>query len=402
MRVFALILCLFAPLRFFAAESGPLLVLTEPTARGYLGTLLDKWRNGVLHESNWTQVVIIELPRWTGTYATNDWPGLLRMSNAVAFYKPSAVQIIGRLPPYMSGGHSADGHELRRTVNDNWLGCTNLTVTDTINWGMPGTVAGLPSLLGTNVPGDGIPDETDGVFSIPVCRLDASGLTAAGGNFAAGYLASQPYQPAIDEAYWLRCYMTNNLSFRAKQWAVAETGVIVSDCCWFNASTITATNKAVTWAPGINNTDLGGGVWRWTYDSVQLSDVSPYMITAGGVPLRTFYSVNYKSYGMEIASGTSPITRRLFPGYINQPLALVSGWCRGALGIDAYWIGTVADVTVADSIRSSVNRYAAGGTKLYLFYAWLLGDLTLPIDAIVQDPPFVTRFGDLPVGTVAP
>lgn len=402
MRIFALILCLFAPLRALAAESGPLLVLTEPTARGYLGTLLDKWRLGVLHESNWTEVIIIELPRWTGTYVTNDWPGLLRMSNVVAFYKPSAVQIIGRLPPYMSGGHTADGHELRRTVNDHWLGCTtNLTVTDTANWGMPGTVGGQPSVLGTNVPGDGIPDEIYGTFSIPVCRLDASGLTSVAGNFAAGYLAGQPYQPAIDEAYWLRCYMTNNLAFRAKQWAVTETGVIANDCCWFNAATITVTNKAVTWST-TNNIDMGGGTWRWTYDSVQLSDISPYFITAGGTPLRTFFDVNYKSYGMEIAAGQGSYIRRLFPGSINQPFALVSGWCIGAAGPNAYWIGTVADKTVADSIRSSVDRYAAGGTKLYLFYAWLAGDLTLPIDAIVQDPPFVTTVGDLPVGTVAP
>lgn len=400
MRIIVFALCALTCLGSLGA--GRLLVLTEPVARGHLGSLLEKWRTRVLYEGHWTEVTIIELSRWTGTYAVNDWPGLNRMRDAVALFQPSAVQIIGRLPPLMSGGHAQDGHELRRIVNDHWLGCTNLVFTDNLDWGMPGTVAGQSSLIGTNIPGDGIPDQTQADFSIPVCRLDASGLTAFSGNFAAGYLAGTPYQPAIDEAYWLRCYMTNNLAYRNKQWTVDETGVFGTPCCWFNSATISSFNTSVTWS-SVVDTGLGGGRWRWMYDSLETSLISPGLFTAEGVPARVFWNNVYKSYCMEIAGGQCTYVRRLFPGYVNQPFALISGWCQGGFSQTALWVGTAADVTVADAIRTSVARYSGGSPPYaYPFAAWLAGDLTLPIDVITQDPLPEAAIGDLTVGTVSP
>lgn len=397
MKILVFTLCAWA-WAVSALGDGLLLVLTEPTARGHLGTLIDTWRRKVISEGNWTEVVIVDLPRWTGTYAINDWPGLNRMSDVVASFQPSAVQIIGRLPPLMSGGHNQDGHDVRRIVNDHWLGCTNLVFTDTLDWGMPGTA----SLISTNIPGDGIPDQTQGYFSIPVCRLDASGLTAVAGNFAAGYLAGTPYQPAIDEAYWLRCYMTNNLAYRNKQWTVDETGVFGMPCCWFNSATISSANPSVTWS-SVTDTVLGGGRWRWMYDSLETSLVSPGLFTAEGVPARVFWNNIFKSYCMEIANGQGTYVRRLFPGYVNQPLALISGWCQGGSGQTALWVGTAANVTVADAIRTSIVRYSGGSPPYtYPFTGWLAGDLSLPMDAITQDPRPEASIGDLTVGTVSP
>ena len=106
----------------FQSVTNLLLVLTEPTARGLAGPIFDLWLEEIRAGGFFTPVVV-ELPRWTGSWNTNDWPGLNRMSNWVARYSPAAVQIFGRLPPLMTGGNNWDGHgEMRRIVTDAWLG----------------------------------------------------------------------------------------------------------------------------------------------------------------------------------------------------------------------------------------------------------------------------------------
>jgi len=375
MRLVLLILLLAG----VAARAGTLLVLTEPTARGYCGPVLDEWAREVNREGLFS-VVIRELPRWTGSWATNDWPGLNRMSNEVVRFQPSAVLIVGRLPRLKTGGHALDGHEMRCIITDAWLGCTNITFTDTDSWGMPGTVAGVSSAIGSNEPGDGIPDETSGTYARAVSRIDASGMTSAAGNFGSGYLIGQPYRPAIDEGEWLRRYFTNNIALRRGQWTTDNTGHINSSS-WFNSADISAANTAVSWTSG-SASGPAGGSYRFVYDSLELQDFSPNWITAGGTPLRALWTVNYKSYQMELPDGVGAYQRRLFPGVIDQPWAMVSGWCVGAFGADPYWVQASADATVADSIRTSAKTYSGGTEPPTCQWGFpIAGDLSLPVDS---------------------
>ena len=354
-----------------------LLILTEPTARGYAGPAFDAWVAQIIREG-WSVSVRESPRRWGGNFTTNDWSQLNWMSNEVARANPDAVQLFGSLAKLKTGGHQADGHEDRCILTHHWLGCTNLAFTDSLNWSnmvsFPVEPA-IPNSIGTNAPGDGIPDQIYGTFSIPVSSIDASGLTSQAGNFASGYLAGQPYQPAIDEGYWLRCYLTNNISYRQRGWTVTETGHIDS-AGWLNSSTITATNNSVTWT--VNGSSVPGSTDRWVYDNVDLTAWSPDYVTAGGTWMRAFWLNTYKSYCQEDANGQGMYRRALFPGFAPRPLALVSGWSQGANSAQFFWMSRATNSTVADAIRSSAVRY--GG--VIPFEMPLAGDLTLPMHAV--------------------
>jgi len=373
-----------------SATAASVLILTEPTARGYAGPVFDAWVAQIIREG-WTVSVRESPRRWGGNFSTNDWPQLNWMSNEVARANPSAVQLFGSLAKLKTGGHQADGHDDRCILTHHWLGCTGLVFTDTLNWSnMVSTPIDthIPNSIGTNVPGDGIPDQIYGTFSIPVSSIDASGLTSQAGNFASGYMAGQPYQPAIDEGLWLRIYLTNNLSYRQRGWTVTETGHIDSGG-WLNSATITATNNSVTWT--VDASSVPGGTQRWVYDNVDLTAWSPDYVTGGGTWMRCFWLNTYKSYCMEDANGQGMYRRALFPGFASRPLALVSGWCQGNNSAQFFWMSRVTNSTVADAIRSSSVRY--GG--VIPFEHPIAGDLTLPMHAVTQAPP-----STLTVGTI--
>lgn len=367
-----------------------LLILTEPTARGYAGPIFDSWVAQIIREG-WSVSVRESPRRWGGNFTTNDWDQLNWMSNEVARANPDAVQLFGSLAKLKTGGHQADGHEDRCILTHHWLGCSGLTLTDTLNWSnmvsWPIEPA-IPNSIGTNAPGDGIPDQIYGTFSIPVSSIDASGLTSQAGNFASGYLAGQPYQPAIDEGLWLRIYLTNNLSYRQRGWTVTETGHI-DNAGWFNSSTITATNNSVTWT--VDASSVPGGTQRWVYDNQDLTLWSPDFVTGGGTWLRAFWVNTYKSYCQEDANGQGMYRRFLFPGFADRPLALVSGWSQGANSAQFFWMSRLTNATVADAIRSSAVRY--GG--VIPFEMPLAGDLTLPMHAVTQAPPSTLTVGTL-------
>ncbi len=364
------------------------LILTEPTARGYAGPTFDRWI-AQLHVEGWNTIVREAPSRWNGNYATNAWPLLNWMSNEVARVSPSAVQVFGHLPPLMTGGQNVDGHEVRRAVTYMWLGCTNLAFTDTVNWtNMVGTVAGLPSLIATNVPGDGIPDQINGTFARPVAVLDAANLISTAGNFASGYLAGQPYQPAIDESYWLKCYLTNNLLYRQSQLPLSTNGYIRTDA-WLNYVAVLATNTAVSWIGG--STNAPGLTNKWLHSNNQLSLFSPELVDASGNWSFHLFVNSYKSYTFEDANGQGCYRRFLFPGFAPRPIALNSGWGQGASAPQFFWMGKASDNTIADAITSSATRY---GTMPFEFV--LEGDVTLPLkNSSVLPKPTTATIGTL-------
>ena len=113
-----------------------------------------------------------------------------------------------------------------------------------------------------------------------------------------------------------------------------------------------------------------------------LNEWSPEFVTAGGEWTRVLIAQLYKSYGMEESVGQATYRRHLFPGFAPRPIALVAGWGLGSFSAANYfWMATAANATVADAITSSAFRYGA--------MSWeypICGDLTLPIDAITQNP----------------
>lgn len=382
-------LLLLLPLSSTAAS---LLILTEPTARGLAGPVFDQWVAQIVREG-WT-VAVREAPRRRGSdLSTNDWPLLNWMSNEVARANCDAVQLYGSLAWLKTGGAQPDGHDDRCILTHHWLGVSGLTFTDTLNWSNMVSAPidnHIPNSIGTNAPGDGIPDQIYGTFSIPVSSIDASGLTATAGNFASGYLAGQPYQPAIDEGYWLRCYLTNNLSYRQRGWSVTETGHIDSSG-WLNSAAVTATNNSVTWT--VDGSSVPGATYRWVYDNQDLTLWSPDFVTAGGTWMRAFWVNTYKSYCQEDANGQGMYRRFLFPGFADRPLALMSGWSQGANSAQFFWTSRLTNATVADAIRSSAVRF--GG--IIPFEQPIAGDLTLPMHAVTQAAPATATVGTLTI-----
>ena len=365
----------------FTADGGSLLVLTEPTARAYASSTFDRWINQIKREGNFSPVTVIELNRWSGNYASNDWAGINAMSNAIARFNPSAVQLFGCLPRLRTGGQELDGHSQRCCTTYNNLACTDLVLTDTLNWTNMGSTDGglISSAITNNTPGDGSPDQRYGTFGRPVASLDASGLVYFNSTFASGYLAGQNSQPAIDESYWLKCYLTNNINYRQQVFSNANTGQITAG--WLNSAAITATNNTVTFTVGSQS--YAGSTHRWIYHDSELNLFSPNFVTAGGVWTKALIGVLYKSYGMEDAAGQATYRRLLFPGFAPAPVALISGWAQGANSAQFFWMGRTTDTTIADCIRTSTVRY--GG--IIDFGMPIAGDLSLPLATITQPPP---------------
>lgn len=363
---------LFVALDLFAAQS--LLILTEPTARGITGPIFDRWIAQIRQEG-WS-VSVREAPRrWGGSYWTNDWGLINWMSNEIARANPDAVQLYGCMARMKTGKHQADGHEDRCITTINNLACSNLVYTDTenfsnmVSWPIE---PAIPNSIGTNVPGDGVPDQVYGTFARPVSSIDASGLTYTAGNFASGYYAGQSMQPAIDEGYWLRCFLTNNIEYRRAFWSVASTGHISGG--WLNSSTITATNNSVSWS--VDSSSIAGNSYVWVYDNKELNIWSPHFVSDAGQQTSALVFNQYKSYGMEDANGVGTYRRILFPGFAPKPFSVGgSGWSQGANGAQFFWMSKASDLTLADGIRSSVVRF--GG--VIPFEMPIAGDLTLPI-----------------------
>lgn len=379
----------------FSADGGALLIITEPTARGHAGALFDQWVAQIQREGNFSPVIVREHARWTGTFLTNDWPGLNRMSNDIVQFNPSAVQLFGHLPWLKAGPVNPDGHVTRCALTHQWLACVpGFAVEDwRTNTGM-GYDAGITSpLVATNVANDGIPDNTAGTFIRPVSFIDAANLVynVDGGTFSSGYLTGQPRQPAVDEGLWLKIYLTNNMGFRQQAWTVTETGFIRSDG-WMNAATVMSVNNSVSWTSG--STSIAGRTDRWVHHSHELPAWSPSLVTEDGVFLRCFSAQLYKSYGMEESTGQATYRRHLFPGFAPYAMALVAGWCYGTASTSSFvWIAKSENVTVADAITSSAQRYSG----IMPFECPIVGDLTIPIDTITQAPPATATVGTLVV-----
>lgn len=364
-----------------------LLILEDQTAVGLCEKVYRDWTREIVR-GGWT-IVRVPIARWDRNWSSNHWISLNRMSNAVVWAQPDAVQIFGSLPFLQTGIHAADGHEQRRCWSDAWLGCTNLVFTDVTAFPTVGTVQGLPNVTATNAPGDGFPDQIGGSFHIPVSRIDAAGLTlvSGAGTFASGFLAGQSRLPAVDEGYGLRSYLTSNVAYRRREFTFAELGRIESS--WLNPSAITATNSAVTWTTGVAADSFAGLTNRWSYVGTEWGLASPNYITSGGVAKLSWGHVVYKSYHMELNGGYGYLQRVLFPGWWGRPLGLLAVWGYGAFSSNPYWAGTASDETAADFITSSVLQASGGGTPTVLFTRhWIFGDVTLPCDPITR-----TAFG---------
>lgn len=357
----------------FLSSAGTVLVLTEPTARALAGKDFDRWL-AKMYSEGWTPIVR-EGERWTGSVVSNDWRLLNWESNEVARIKPDAVQIFGRLARLKTGYHNLDGHGSRNILTDFWLGCTNLTFTDVEDYTPTPPYPAVNPLILTNKPGDGIPDlsiVSTNKFFCPVARLDASGMTSSAGNFASGYLAGQPYLPAIDEGYWLRCYLSNNIAHRSGEWTTPTNGFIDTSSWLVGSSAITSVNQSVAWTTG--GWTVAPGQYRWYYSATEPHLHSPYSVSSEGVWTRPVVTVVYKSYQMEDTDGIRYLNRWLFPGFAPHPISLTGMWTVGYFGATPFWAGQVGNVTVADVFRSSVQRNG------YLtFSAWLVGDITLPL-----------------------
>lgn len=374
------------------AASKSVLILIDGQAAEHLGDLTRQYRSQ-LHGEGWT-TKLQYFPRWTGSFATNDWPGINRISNYIAQAGCACVQFIGSPPPVMTGGHNYDGHPEHRRMVSYWpYACTNLTYTDNTSWNMEGTVQGYASLIATNNPGDGIPDQTYGMLAYPLCILNATRLTAGSDNFPSGYLAGQLAQTSVPEGDALRRYMTNNLAYRRSLSSFPATGQIVASS-WLNYSTVVNSNTLVTISA---NSSYAGVTNGWLYAADYMATFCPAYVTAGGVWSRFFWVNTYKSYCMEDANGEGYYRRFLFNTYTDGPVALVSSWCMGANSAQFFWLARSGDQTVADAIRSSVARYG-----VLDFGFPLAGDVTLPLlsSQTIGPKPLVTTVDSLTVNAI--
>lgn len=374
---FFILLCFSLP-----SFGGKLLILTEPTAVDHLGPLLSEFVYYVQKkETNFLDGVIIrEHTRWNRDFTTNDWTLLNKMSNDVVYFQPTAVLIIGSLPYLVTGAHNLDGHELRCIATDVWLGCTNITFTDTTDWGMTGYNA-TTAPLNKNIPGDGRPDQTLGTKARWVGRIDAAGMgTNTIDKFGAGCLNGLDISPGINEGLALRAYFTNNIAYRNGTWTTTATGRMsgtlwtISGTACFNR--VTNFNSSVTWTYSVP--DLGGGTPRYNYDDNAGSEADK-LYDGDCIPMKALVSIVYRSYSMELIPywGAIPF-RRLFPGRQTEPYSLVYLWSASGGTTSAFWLSSTTDTMVAHMIDKSVTEY---GSNTWPFYANFHGDITLPLVA---------------------
>ncbi len=375
-----------------AAAQRSVLIMIDDQASDFLGDVIRQYTAQLNGEGWVTKLKFFK--RWTGSYATNDWAAISQISNAIVQANCSALQFVGSPPPIVTASAAYDGHE-QRCITTYWpYACSNLVYTDTINWSMPGTIGGNPSIIATNVAGDGRPDQYYGSLARPMCILNAARLTATSDVFASGFKAGAVAQTAIDEGDALRRYFTNNLAYRRKLMSFPATGQIVQGSTWLNSSTVIASNTLVTVT--VSGSSYAGVTNGWLYHSDYMMTLSPNWVDASGNWTRVFWANVFKSYCYEDANGQGFYRRLLFNSYTDGPLALVAGWCQGSTSGQFFWLAKSSDQTVADAIWSSVNRY---GVCDFTFP--LAGDVTLPLlPSLTVGPRTGSHMGAFTVTTV--
>lgn len=361
----------------FGVRADSLLVITEPTARAHLGTLLHEWVAQVKSEGRYTRVQIREVGRFatSSNTAAARWAAIAPMSNMIARAMPDAVVLIGAVPIHIGGWHNEDGHYVRCAMTDAPLCLTNWTFSDSTSHGMNGS-----DVLASNEPGDGRWDETTSTnFARPVSRIDAALLiNSSSPTFTTGCLSNLYETPTIDEGWALRTYFTNNLGFRRGLWGLSSTGYVTGGN-WDSTDrdTFAAANSGVTWVQ--SSGAIGGGSRaRFFYHCWANSELN-YIYDGSCAPVRCLVAVVNRSFGMsmyDVMGYGAPMIRWLFPGRQSEPYALVSLWARGHTASQSpFWRSATANTHVADMTRTSVT--ARG--NLPLFFT-MMGDLTLPLN----------------------
>lgn len=363
-----------------------LLILTDPTARGLAGKDFDRWTRVIVDEGNFPGGVIVrEHPRWDRNWTNQNWAALNAMSNDVAIYQPTHIQIFGSLPMLVSGSHIDDGHEYRCRTSDNWLGCTNLVWTDTTNHTeMTGFDSGHQ--LNRNTVGDGRPDNDFGWFLRPVFRIDFAGVgTSAVDNTAwtSGCLNGTNKIDAADEGLWLRAYITNCIGYRTGAWTNTATG-IVTGTLWVggagDAESKVATNFASHLSWTRSATAIAPGTARVYYDNWDAVENENLWDGSCNAP-RALICFRYRSYMMEFWNVYAPGQRVIGMGWKTpNPPFLIYAWTKhvGQSGSGPDWVVGPSDVIVADFVGTSVGRVGTGKID---FGRPLLGDGTIPFSA---------------------
>lgn len=359
-----------------------LLILTEPTARGLAGKDFELLVGTIINEGNFPGGVIVrEHPRWDRNWTNQNWAALNAMSNDVAIYQPTHIQIFGSLTMLVSGSHIDDGHEYRCRTGDAWLGCTNLVFTDSTNHTeMTGFDSGHQ--LNRNTIGDGRPDQDFGWFLRPVFRIDFAGIYAPGDNTAwtSGCLRGTNMVDAADEGLWLRAYITNDIAYRTGAWTNTATG-IVTGSTWVGGPADGESRVATNFASHLVWTRSSAGVPPGTariyYDNWDAANDYNYMWDGECDPPRGLICFRYRSYMMEFwqyAHGQ----RMIGMGWKTpNPPFLIYAWTQsvGQSGSGPEWVVGPSDVIVADFVGTSVARVLTGKIN---FGRPLLGDGTIP------------------------
>lgn len=360
-----------------------LLILTEPTARALAGKDFDRLVRVIIDEGNFPGGVIVrEHPRWDRNWTNQNWPALNAMSNDVAVYQPTHIQIVGSLPMMVSGSHIDDGHEWRCRTSDNWLGCTNLVLYDSTNHTeMSGFDGGHQ--LNRNSAGDGRPDNDFGWFARPVFRIDFAGIGTPSDNSAwtSGCLAGTNKVDGADEGLWLRAYITNDILYRTGAWTNTATG-IVTGSLWVGGAADAESRVATNFASHLvwtrSATAVAPGTARVYYDNWDPTEVQ-YLWDGSCNSPRGLICFRYRSYMMEFWQSYAPGQRAIGMGWKTPfPPFLVYAWTRqnqGVAGTGPDWVVGPGDVIVADFVGTSVGRL---GTGMIDFGRPLLGDGTIP------------------------
>ncbi len=370
-----------------ATAADKLLILTEGTARALAGKDFEKWVGAIIDEGQFPGGVIVrEHDRWDRNWTNQNWTALNRMSNDVAVYQPTHIQIFGSLPMLVTGSHIDDGHAWRCRTSDNWLGCTNLVLYDTTNHTeMTGyTPTGYP--LYQNLAGDGRPDNDFGWFNRPVFRIDFAGIGAPSDNsaWASGCLAGTNKLDALDEGFNLRAYLTNDLAYRTGAWTNSATG-IVTGSIWVggtgDAESKVATNFASHLAWTRSATAVAPGMARVYYDNWDGNEVENLWDGSCNAP-RALICFRYRSNMLEFWYSYAPGQRAIGMGWHTaNPPFLVYAWTKhnqGLGGTGPDWVVGPSDTKAFDFVGTSIGRLGTGMVNLGRI---VLGDGTLPLSA---------------------
>jgi hypothetical protein len=371
---------------FHSDGANKLLILTEPTARGLAGKDFDRLLGVIRDEGNFPGGIIVrEHARWARNWTNQDWSGLNRMSNDVAWIQPTHILIFGSLPTLVSGSHIDDGHEWRCQTSDNWLGCTNLTFYDSTNHTeMTGFDSG--HLLNRNTAGDGRPDNTEGWFLRPVFRIDFAGVGQPSdwAAWTTGCTAGTNKTSALDEGLCLRAYITNDIAYRTGGWSNAATGVFTGSI-WVGGAGDTdskaATNfsSQLVWTRSVSG--VAPGTYRVYYDNWDNTEVSNLWDVSCNPP-RALICFRYRSYQMEWWWNYAAGQRAIGMSWNTpHPAFLVYAWTKTNQGVSGQgpdWVVGPSDAMVFDFVATSIARIGTGKID---FGRQLWGDGTIPLSA---------------------